>query len=233
MMHGQSLQPELLRWCERHAAAMALAAALTACGLPLWVTSLCAGLSFAGLLHRCRGRWTPDGRFGPANALTLLRLSGVLALPWLSPFQIFCAGLILFALDGADGWLARRTALAGEFGEFFDKESDALFVLMLCLLLYRLPDGFGAWILLPGLLRYLFVLFIRIARPPEPKERRSAKSRWILVLVILSLLFPFAAYPDRMGLALLLAALATLLLAYSFADSVYRLYRGATLPEKA
>src|SRR5262245_41267242 len=110
MTHGPSLQPELLRWCTRHAATMALAAAATAAGLPLWVASLAAALSFAGLLYRCRGLWTPHGRFGPANALTLLRLSGVLALPWLSPVQIFCAGLILFALDGVDGWLARRTA---------------------------------------------------------------------------------------------------------------------------
>src|ERR1700719_196706 len=67
-----------------------------------------------------------------------------------------------------------------------------LWLLSLCgflsffLLLYRwrplwsrVPQSFGAWILLPGLLRYVFVLFVKFAKPPESKERRSTKAGWI------------------------------------------------------
>jgi phosphatidylglycerophosphate synthase len=232
MANIQPLQTELLRWSAGHAAAMAVVTLAIAAGLPAWLLSVGGVCSFSVLVHRCRGRWTPAGRFGPANALTLARVCGVFALPWLAPGHIFWVGLFLFALDGADGWIARRTSLAGEFGEFFDKESDACFVLMLCVLLYRLPGGFGAWVLLPGLLRYAFVLFVKFARPPELKERRSAKGRWILVLMMLALLSSFAVYPAYPDLSCALTGLMTLMLAGSFAASVLQMYHAGPLPEK-
>src|SRR3990172_11162467 len=138
MNASHPLQPDLLRWSEANAAAMAAVTLGTAAGLPLWLLSGCGLLSFSLLLYRCRRRWTPAGRFGLANGVSLLRLAGMFVLPWLAPEQIVYLGLILIAMDGADGWIARRTGLAGEFGEFIDKESDAFCILILCLLLYRL-----------------------------------------------------------------------------------------------
>jgi phosphatidylglycerophosphate synthase len=230
---SQPLEPELLRWSAGHAAAMTVVTLAMAGGLPLPLVPVAGAVSFAILLYRCRGRWAHGGRFGPGNAVTLLRLCGVLVLPWFSPGQVFCWGLLLFALDGMDGWVARRTGLAGEFGEFFDKESDACFVLVLCVLLYRLPgSGFGAWILLPGLLRYAFVLFVALARPPQARERRNAKARWILVLTMLALLSSFAAYPGHLDIIRPLTGLMTLVLACSFAASVYELYRSRLSPER-
>jgi phosphatidylglycerophosphate synthase len=225
MHDSHPLQPDLLRWSEGNATAMAAVTLATTAGLPLWLLSLCGLLSFSLLLYRCRRRWTPAGRFGLANTVSVLRLSGMFVLPWLVPLQIVYCGLILLAMDGVDGWIARRTGLAGEFGEFIDKESDAFFTLMLCVLLYRLPEGFGPWILLPGLLRYLFVLFIKFARPPELKEQRSAKGRWIFFFTMLTLLFSFAAYPGYLDYYRPLAVLMTLVLAYSFAESLYLIYR--------
>ncbi len=222
MNANQPLQPVILRWSGNNAAAMAAVTLATATGLPLWLLSLCGLLSFSLLLYRCRRRWTPAGsRFGPANAVTLLRLLGMFVLPWLAPGQILYLGLILFAMDGVDGWLARRTRLAGEFGEFFDKESDAFLMLMLCLLLYRLPGGFGPWILLPGLLRYLFVLLIQFAKPPALKEVRSTRGRWIFFFMMLTLLLCFAGYPGYLDLCRPPALLMTLVLVYSFAESLY------------
>jgi phosphatidylglycerophosphate synthase len=221
----QSLQPELLRWSAGHAAAMTCVTLATAAGLPLGLLSWCGVLSFSLLLYRCRRRWTPGDRFGPANAVTLLRLSGMFVLPWLAPWQIVFWGLILLAMDALDGWIARRTGLAGEFGEFIDKESDAFFTLMLCLLLYRLPEGYGPWILLPGLLRYLFVLYVSFSSPPEPKEPRSAKACWIFCFMMLTLLFSFAAYPGYLDYCRPVAVSMTLVLAGSFAESLYLMYR--------
>ena len=226
------LQPELLRWSAGHASAMTAVTLATAAGLPLWLLSGGGLLSFSLLLYRCRRRWTPAGRFGLANAVSLLRLSGMFLLPWLVPWQIVCCGLILQALDGVDGWIARRTGLAGEFGEFIDKESDAFFMLMLCVLLYRLPEGYGPWIVLPGLLRYLFVLFVKFARPPEPKERRSPKGRWIFSFTMLTLLFSFAAYPGYLDYCRPLAVLMMLVLVYSFAESLYLMYRAPRQQEQ-
>jgi phosphatidylglycerophosphate synthase len=227
MDESRTLQPDLLRWSEGNAAAIAAVTLATAAGLPLWLLSLCGLLSFALLLYLCRRRWTPSGRFGPANAVSLLRLCGVFVLPGLPPAQVAFAGLILLAMDGVDGWIARRTGSSGEFGEFLYKESDAFFMLMLCLLLYRLPQGLGPWILLPGLMRYLFVLIVRFARPPKLKEQRTAKAGWISVFMTLTLLCCFAAHPGYIAYCRPLAGLMTLVLTYSFAESLYLMYRGA------
>jgi phosphatidylglycerophosphate synthase len=232
-MSNPPLQPLLLRWSEGHAAAMIAVTLATVAGLPAWLLSLCAFTSISVLVYRCRRRWTPGGRFGLANAVTLLRLCGMLVLPWLAPGQIVYCGAVLFAMDGVDGWIARRAGLAGEFGEFIDKESDAFLTLMLCLLLYRLPESFGPWILLPGLLRYLFVLFVKFAKPPQAKEQRTAKARWILFFMMLVLLLSFAAYPSYLDYCRPLAALMTLMLTYSFAESLYLMYRAPRWRENA
>jgi len=227
MDDSDPLQARLLRWSEGHAAAMVVAAWAAATGSPMGWLSFCGLVSFSVLVYCGRRRWTPSGRFGPANGVTLLRLCGVLALPWLAPRSIVYWGLILFALDGADGWIARRTGLSSEFGESFDKESDAFFTLMLCVLLYRLPGGLGAWILVPGLLRYLFVLFVKFAKPGEsPKEQRTAKAGWIFCLMTLTLLFSFAAYPGHLDAWRPLAIVMTLVLVYSFGETLRLMYRG-------
>src|SRR5690606_34276244 len=178
------------------------------------------------LVARSRGRWTPDGRFGPANMVTLARLAGMFALPFVPPPLIVVAGLglALLALDGVDGWIARRTGTSGEFGAFLDQECDAFFLLLLCLLLYRLPGGFGAWILLPGLLRYGFVLYVRVARPPLRKEPRSKRAMWVFVLTMLSLLLCFAAHPALVAGPRALAAIMSAALVLSFAESLYRMH---------
>jgi phosphatidylglycerophosphate synthase len=232
-MSNPPLQPLLLRWSEGHAAAMIAVTLATVAGSPAWLLSLCGFTSISLLVYRCRRRWTPGGRFGLANAVTLLRLCGMLVLPWLAPGQIVYWGAVLFAMDGVDGWIARRAGLAGEFGEFIDKESDAFLTLMLCLVLYRLPESFGPWILLPGLLRYLFVLFVKFAKPPQAKEQRTAKARWILFFMMLALLFSFAAYPSYLDYCRPLAALMTLVLTYSFAESLYLMYRAPRWRENA
>src|SRR5437867_3690361 len=66
------------------------------------------------------------------------------------------AGAIVTLLDGVDGWLARRTHMASTFGERFDMETDALLILVLSVLAWQY-DKAGAWLVLAGLLRYLFV----------------------------------------------------------------------------
>lgn len=222
------LESALIGWSTGHAALIACAAAAVALGTPFALLSASAGLSFAVLLYLGRGRWTPRERFGCANALTFARIAGILALPWLpAGLPAAVAALVLFALDGVDGRIARRAGAAGPFGAFADKEGDALLVLVLCLLLYRLPNGLGAWVLVAGLLRYAFVLFVALARPPQRQEERTPKGAWIAGLTTAALIVAAAAYPAYLAQAGWLVAAMTLVLCYSFAESTYRIYSPA------
>jgi phosphatidylglycerophosphate synthase len=154
----------------------------------------------------------------------MARLLGTAALPWTvaaGPLATAAFALTLFALDGVDGWLARKLGLASEFGEYLDKETDAFLMLMLCLLLYT-GGRLAAWILAAGLLRYAFVLFIALARPPAQKERRTASGRWIYVAMTSALIAAFTPLPFVYQP---LAALMTLALLYSFGSAVRDMYR--------
>jgi 2-polyprenyl-6-hydroxyphenyl methylase/3-demethylubiquinone-9 3-methyltransferase len=218
------IQVRLVRWSTLHAIVMFAATALILTGASLSALMLLAAISFATLVWTCRTHWTRSGRFGAANAVTALRLLGVLALPAvaaINPFAVVAFAVTLYALDGVDGWLARKLGLASEFGEYLDKETDAFFMLVLCVLVYA-GGRFGAWILVPGLLRYGFVVFLMLAKPPAIKERRSARGAWMSFGMISALLVAFTPFPTFYRPY---AMLMTLVLLYSFADSLLDLYR--------
>ena len=110
-----------------------------------------------------RGGFTAP-TFGAANAVTLARAVLVLlllaclgvaatgALGWM----LVALSVVAAALDGFDGALARGRGEASEFGARFDMETDALLILVLAALVWQHGKA-GVWILLAGLLRYLFV----------------------------------------------------------------------------
>jgi phosphatidylglycerophosphate synthase len=146
-------------------------------------------------LHRSRSR------LGPANQVTLLR--GVLtalvialagegtgeALAWTA----FPLALIVAALDGVDGRLARRLGWASPFGARFDMELDALLVAGLALLLWTL-DRAGPWVLAAGAMRYLFVaagaLWPWLRHPLPPSRRRQAVCVVQVLTLALALVLP-------------------------------------------
>jgi hypothetical protein len=69
--------------------------------------------SLAVLVSLCAHTWTPSGRFGAANTVTALRvfcIVGLAALPGIGPAASLTV-VAIFALDGADGFLARRTGI--------------------------------------------------------------------------------------------------------------------------
>jgi len=154
--------------------------------LPFVLASLSLGLVIAlAVLVFLPGR-LPRGRFGHANSITLLRglvicplaaaigsTDGAGAIAWT------LAGLAFFVLllDGLDGWTARRRGEASAFGARFDMETDALFILVLSALIYDFEKA-GAWVLFPGLLRYLFLAGTLIWQvldfPLPPSWRRKA-----------------------------------------------------------
>jgi phosphatidylglycerophosphate synthase len=186
--------------------------------------------AIAVLVLRALPQHAPHRRFGPANALTLARAGYVALLLALVlegmafaeglRWALVLSGVAVLLLDGADGWVARRTGLASPFGARFDMEVDALFVLVLTMLVVRAGTA-GSWVMIGGLLRYLFVLaglaWPILGMPLIPSFRRKA----VCVVQILALLAALAP-PAAMAAAWLCLG-GLLLLVYSFAVDIVQL----------
>ncbi|QJR00528.1 CDP-alcohol phosphatidyltransferase family protein [Halomonas sp. PGE1] len=199
-----------------------------------WVAPLAIAtyLGMAALLWRAlRRRPMRQGGLGAANRVTLARgvlvalLAGTLADPALLATHgewLFALALVALALDGVDGWVARRTGSASAVGARFDMELDAFFILMLCLALLLL-ERVGPWVLAIGAMRYAFVAaswrWPWLAGELPDSLRRKAVCVWQVAALMLALL------PATPGLiATWLAATALAGLTLSFAVDVRWLY---------
>ncbi len=138
-------------------------------------------------------------RMGAANHVTLVRGALVALLAGLLGEQVSRAAAALavviacaaMALDGVDGWLARRSGMASAFGARFDMETDAVFVAVLALLVWQFGKA-GDWVLLSGLMRYLFAALVAIfprLRRPVPSTLRG---KTIAVLQMIALIVALA-----------------------------------------
>jgi len=174
-----------------------------------------ASLVFWVLRHR--GRFTARGPFGAANCVTSLRLALVVviaAAPHAGP-ALAAAFVLFLALDGVDGYLARITSSASAFGARYDTETDALFVLVAGLELFS-AGRLGAFIVVPGLLRYAYVAAVALLPEGRGEAPRSLLGRSVFAVVVLA--FAVSAWPLGAQHALLAAA-ATVLVVLSFARS--------------
>lgn len=187
------------------------------------------GLLMAAMLS-VAGDHHPFDRFGAANAVTTLRamlMALVAALVTTDGTRVlwFAIGTatIVALLDGLDGWLARRTRMASDFGARFDMETDAALILVLSALVWQ-HDKAGDWVLLCGLMRYGFVaagwLVPWLRRPLRPTLR--GKTVAVCQIAGLNLaLAPVIPVPQSTAIAgVTLAALA-----WSFAMDIMWLAR--------
>jgi phosphatidylglycerophosphate synthase len=171
----------------------------------------------------------PTG-FSPADWVTGVRavlvavLAAMLARRQL-PGALLCVAVavVATALDGLDGWVARRTGTASAFGARFDMETDALLILVLAVLVWRY-DKAGAWVIAAGLMRYAFVAAAAVwpwlRRPLEPSRRRQTTC----VVQIAGLLMALLPSIER-PLSAVLSAAALAVLAWSFLVDVLWLWR--------
>lgn len=215
--------PIIGAWHYRHGWVMLVGLASLVGGAPLISLFGLAALSFSALTYGLGKRWTPAGNYGVANFVTMGRFCLVGVMLWYAlPMPLLAVGLAIavLLLDGVDGWLARRSGSISAYGEALDKEVDAFLTLALCSSLYR-SDQFGVWILVPGALRYLFVLFIRYAAPPSKQETATRWSRTLGAFTLASLMvsmLPLGAFSVWAGGA------ATATVIASFARSLRQLY---------
>ena len=187
---------------------------------------------------RVAGAQHPHPRFGPANAVTMIRamlaaLAAALIGHPASPAVLwFVIGLtvLMAGLDGVDGWLARRTRMTSAYGARFDMETDAAFILVLAILVWQHGKA-GVWVLLCGLMRYAFVaagwLLPWLAGPLRATRRgRTVAAGQLLGLGVA--LAPIVAAPvSAVAAAMTLAALAC-----SFAIDVIWLSRQVRTSEE-
>lgn len=178
------------RWGQAHALSM-----VTGLGLALWagfpaLFALVACISFAIVIVQFRADWTPAGPFGVANAITGVRLllTTVILLGHQALTGYWLAGvaLVVLLLDAADGWWARGHGTASEFGAVFDIEVDTVLVVALTVALFTRGQA-GAWILLPPVLRYVYLLAPAFVPPARTAATRTRVGRFAYVFMIATL----------------------------------------------
>jgi phosphatidylglycerophosphate synthase len=169
----------------------------------------------------------PHRSFGAPNAVTFLRLAllcvlsvGLLRAGMLlqTGYAIFGIAVLALALDGLDGWLARRNRLCTAFGARFDMEVDAALACMLSLILL-MSGRVGAEVLILGFSRYAFLLAgFRWSwlRAPLP-EKFSRKLVCVLQIGALCILV-LPGLPPLLAKAISLSAAG--LLAWSFGRDI-------------
>ena len=170
-------------------------------------------------------------RIGPANLVTTVRavLVAVLAamifgtVDAAAGWTIVGVGSIAAALDGVDGWLARRTKTESAFGARYDMEVDALLIVVLAILAWTGGKA-GAWVILSGLMRYLFVMAAWVAlwmKNPLPPSFRRKLVCVVQIVALLIALAPIVRQPVSEWVAV--GGLA--ILAWSFWKDVAWLHR--------
>jgi phosphatidylglycerophosphate synthase len=176
-------------------------------GLPLWPAAFLVALVTPGVLAMFVGAGM-HRPFGLANGITLLRLHlalCLLAAAWVGPapvpfglrlaWAVFALAVLALALDGIDGWLARRRGETSAFGARFDLLSDTVFTIVLTLCAWRFTT-LGPWVLAIGLLRPAFVAaglaWPRLAAPLPPSHWRRTACGTALLLLVMAMAPPLA-----------------------------------------
>jgi phosphatidylglycerophosphate synthase len=195
---------------------LAVLAGTAGLGTAGWVVGLACAVIMAAALARGLARRRGE-RLGPASWLTLARATLAVAVAALAadsfahdtPVALLVTlAAVALVLDGADGWVARRTGTATGLGARFDGEVDAF--LILALSVYVAP-ALGAWVLAIGAARYLFgagELLLPWMRAPLPSRRwrRIVAATQGIVLTVAAA----EVLPQDLTQALLVAALAAL-----------------------
>ncbi len=212
----------LAAWSRLHSVALLVGLLLSfTLRQPLILTGVVA-LSFAQLLVRSRGNFSPSG-FGAANWITAVRLVLVLGLTatpgadlrWVA----FVCSLVL-GLDTLDGYVARRSGSASVFGGRFDMETDATFVLTMGIhCVYGI--GLGAWALIPGLWRYCYVLFMAFFPTRFGEAPRSSFARYSFAITSVITVGALLSPPPFAAAAM---TLVSAMVSYSFGRSFWYSY---------
>lgn len=162
-------------------------------------------------------------RMGAANHVTVIRgalvallaaLAGEHGTPAIATAAVVVA-TVEMVLDGVDGHLARRSGMASGFGARLDMETDAVFVAVLALLVWQFGKA-GSWVLLSGLMRYLFAGVLALVPRLQRPVPSTFRGKTIAVLQMIALVVALSPVCGSVISARIAAAgLLTLALSFS------------------
>ncbi len=192
-------------------------------------------LGLNALLLRGLVQHYPHDRLGLCNTVTHFRATLTAGLAAVVPnapavaadpllaWTVVAIATIALACDGIDGWAARRSGLSSRFGARFDMEVDSVLALLLALVVWQ-TGKLGDWVLLLGLMRYLYLgamwLLPWLNRPTPP--RFSGKLVCVIqIAVLIALLSPLVTGLWAVGLA----GCALALVIWSFGVDIRYLWR--------
>ncbi|MDY8109381.1 CDP-alcohol phosphatidyltransferase family protein [Fulvimarina sp. 2208YS6-2-32] len=176
----------------------------------------------------------PHKRFGAANMITSFRagLTALVAASLIEAEQLGVGGdeaftwaltgivLLSLALDGVDGYAARKTGTSSDFGARFDMEVDAFLVLTLSCLAFASGKA-EIFVILLGAMRYLY-LALHALLPKLPGDLAPSyvrKAICVFQVAALCLIMTPVVMPP---LSNWIALLALVLLLGSFGHDLYR-----------
>lgn len=158
---------------------------------------------------------------GLPNLVTLSRLLLLFAIPFLnSNEKLFFISFIVICLDGLDGLLARKLNQVTDFGGNLDMEVDAFFCLIFSLFI-SINYSQLSWILIGGLLRYLYKIITFLISKSEFIEKKKKYARFIAGFYFLS--FPLFFLNDY-SIGMYIISFGTLLVVASFSVSFYEFF---------
>ncbi len=212
------VNPYLERWTSWNAVFILSATIVSFYYRNLIPLTLISFFTFSSLVYFAKRANPTIPILNPANLLTGIRFLAVLIIAGffyhMEDYIIAGLGLSILIADGIDGKLARSSGKSSALGEYFDKETDALFLHVLAMAAI-FKNMVWPWIVILGLLRYLFALFLYFKPKGVRKERRSRIGRYIFVLVILALLSLYILPREISQSAVVLTGI---LLLYSFGN---------------
>jgi glycosyltransferase involved in cell wall biosynthesis/phosphatidylglycerophosphate synthase len=215
---GQRPRRAWQRWTMGHSVGMLAVIGLAWAVHAAWISAAFGAASLLILVTLGREQWGEGAIIGWANAITLVRLAVIVAITSSStagPTEALGAVAVM-CLDWLDGRVARRRRETSEFGAKFDMETDALFIAVVGMKLVA-EGRLGAWILVPGFLRYAYAIAIGLVET-RGEAPRSRFGRYVFAVQGASL--AVALWPVE-PIFMPLAVVATLLTTGSFARSAY------------
>lgn len=199
---------QISNWSEKHALLMLALSAVVLFTQRMELLSLGAMISFSSFAHRGSKHLAAIKPFGGyANLITGLRLILILVASFLfsvvTPEVIF--GILLGAtiLDMLDGFVARKTKQTTDFGSYFDREVGSFLVLLLCFYFFQYQEE-AWWILIPGLMGYIFTLLMAQLKKNDNTEGRdmiTVASKGIFTTILLVSILQSVSYLLVVGAA--------------------------------
>ena len=195
------------RWGVRHALFLLTASGLTLIFQYFGIIILITSFSFLTLLFKSESKTILNW----PNAITIFRFCGICISFILFSHTYWPFGLLLTVmvlLDILDGYLSRKMKSSSQLGFHLDMEVDAFFVLVMCLY-YYLHRDIAFWILIPGLLRYLYIIYIHLFPKTNFVEKKQKYASLIagtfFVLLLLGIVLPqhllnYILLPGAMGI---------------------------------